>query len=435
MIKNIYYLEVLKNFIFKGLNIGLNFLIISIIIKKLGEVDYGIWTTIASIISWLSVSDLGLGNFLRNQVAYKYGKADNSLKSEVNSTFSLITIISFGICIIFIFFYLLGGLKLVFKSENLLSLSGMKGSLYALLCLNFIINFIFGAYKSIAYGLSKSYLIEAANTFNLLLVVILILKYDLNLVSLASIYLLGSVLNNFLIYFWIIKKDNIFKLKLIKVPKKLGVDILATGKNFFILQITGIILFSTDTVIISKILGSFYVAEYSILNKLFDSGVMIYSLLMIPLWSKTAKEFSENNLKWIKKIKKILSILALLFSVVTILVAICSQYIINYWIQDNNFVLSKLDIFIFCIYNILVYLNAIYSNILNGIGKLKVQSKVAIVTAIINIPLSIFFAKNLQLGIGGVKLATFFCVLLGFIVAFFQVEVELKSEGQIKKLD
>ena len=297
-----------------------------------------------------------------------------------------------------------------------------------LLCLNFLINFVFGIYKSIAYGLGKSYFIEAANTINLAVIALLILICKLSLIELALIYLLGNVLNNLLVYFWIIKKDNIFKMKLVKIQKKIAKNILNTGKNFFLLQITSIILLSTDNVIISKVLGSFYVTEYSILNKLFDSGIMIYSLLMIPLWSRTAKEFSAKNIIWIRKARKKLLLMALFFSVGTIVVAIYSSYIINFWIKKNNFSLNRVDIFIFCIYNLLVYINAIYSNILNGIGKLKIQSIVAIFVAIVNIPLSIFLAKNLKMGIGGVKLATFICVLLSFIIAFIQVEVELRHE-------
>ena len=43
---------------------------------------------------------------------------------------------------------------------------------------------------------------------------------------------------------------------------------------------------------------------------------------------------------------------------------------------------------------------------INGIGKIKLQLIISIVTGILNIPLSIFFARFFQLGSAGVILGT-----------------------------
>ena len=52
---------------------------------------------------------------------------------------------------------------------------------------------------------------------------------------------------------------------------------------------------------------------------------------------------------------------------------------------------------------------SIYVNVANGLGRIKLQIICSVIGAIVNIPLSIFFAKGLGLGLVGIKLATIIC--------------------------
>jgi Na+-driven multidrug efflux pump len=57
----------------------------------------------------------------------------------------------------------------------------------------------------------------------------------------------------------------------------------------------------------------------------------------------------------------------------------------------------------------LVY--APYNYFINGTGKLNLHTVGFAISALVNIPLSIFLAKNMGLGSQGVVLATIICVL------------------------
>jgi Na+-driven multidrug efflux pump len=54
---------------------------------------------------------------------------------------------------------------------------------------------------------------------------------------------------------------------------------------------------------------------------------------------------------------------------------------------------------------------SIFGNFLNGVGKIRLSIYHSIVMIIINIPLSIFLAKYLDLGSAGVIMGTCICVL------------------------
>lgn len=57
--------------------------------------------------------------------------------------------------------------------------------------------------------------------------------------------------------------------------------------------------------------------------------------------------------------------------------------------------------------------NNIFAYFINGVGKIKLQLVTAVISSIINIPLSIFLGRNMGMGINGVIAATIICLLLG----------------------
>ena len=59
--------------------------------------------------------------------------------------------------------------------------------------------------------------------------------------------------------------------------------------------------------------------------------------------------------------------------------------------------------------------NNIFAYFINGVGKIKLQMYYGIIAMLINIPISIFFAKNLGMGSAGVILGTCVSLLFGFI--------------------
>ena len=72
------------SFISKAISILIGFIIVPLTLSYIGEVEYGIWLTIASIISWFSFFDIGLGNGLRNKLAEALAKDDQETNDFVD---------------------------------------------------------------------------------------------------------------------------------------------------------------------------------------------------------------------------------------------------------------------------------------------------------------------------------------------------------------
>ena len=96
--------NILISFISKGLSILIGFLIVPLTLNYVGDVEYGIWLTIASIISWFSFFDIGLGNGLRNKLAEALAQDDiEKANIYISSAYALIAVIAI---IMFLSFFL-----------------------------------------------------------------------------------------------------------------------------------------------------------------------------------------------------------------------------------------------------------------------------------------------------------------------------------------
>jgi O-antigen/teichoic acid export membrane protein len=95
--------------------------------------------------------------------------------------------------------------------------------------------------------------------------------------------------------------------------------------------------------------------------------------------------------------------------------------ILGFWVGDSIDVPISLAIQS-VIFVILLKINSVYTYFLNGVSKINIQMLTQIITIIINIPLSIFFAKTLGLGMSGILLATNCSLLMYVIIRKIQYE-------------
>ena len=61
--KNIVY-----TFVLKGLSFIISLLYVPILLSCLDEKIYGVWLALTSVVSWLSLFDIGIGNGLKNKL-------------------------------------------------------------------------------------------------------------------------------------------------------------------------------------------------------------------------------------------------------------------------------------------------------------------------------------------------------------------------------
>ena len=398
--------------LFKILNIGIAFFTIPVLLKYLNTEQYGLWVTIFSIVNVIIYIDGGIANGLKTKLSEAFSKNDFKLAREYISTaYYTISIFSITVLIIGIFvIYLINFKELLNTSidENTLKIT------FFITLLMMTIGYILSLYKSLYFAKHKSALVELSmlsyQALNLFMIICALNYFKSSLIYVAIIYGLSTILIGglFSIKYFLKQKEISPSLKFFK--KKTIFDLFGLSINFFFIQLCMIIIFSTDNVIISNLLGPSEVASYHIVLKLFQVIITFTIIIQDPFWALYADAFEKKDYKWIKKTIKRWNILFLPFSMFVLLLMYFAKPLIKFWLQNDLEIPVSL-IFFMGIFVIVRVYGIIYMYFLNGIGKIRTQLWLYVFGAIINIPISIILVKYTNLGSSGVILGTIFSML------------------------
>lgn len=425
--------NILISLIIKGISILISLLMVPLTLDYLNNTKYGIWLTVSSFITWLSFFDIGLGHGLRNKFAE--AKARGKLKLAriyVSTTYALLGII---IGSVFILFFLINPFinwALIFNAppEMAKELAMLVLLVVGFFCMQFILDLI-GVVLAADQETAVNDLLRLIGSIVSLVIVFILTKttggalFNFGLAFSGTsvlVYFIASIIlyrNKYLQF------APSFKFVRFRFAKKL----FNLGVQFFIIQIVWIIMFSTDNIIISQLFGPEEVGPYNIAFKYFGMITMGFSILTTPLWSAYTEAYTRGDIAWIKNINRKLKIGWLVMVVVSIIMLVIAPFFYKAWIGDRliiPFILSLL----MCIYVIAINWGSIFVIFLNGVGKVRLQLYVGIAAGILNIPLSILFAKTFNLGSAGVILATTVCLSFGPILAPIQYKKVINNTAK-----
>ena len=426
---NILIKQFSSSFILKILAMVLSYISIPLFLKYLGDKDYGIWMTIFSVVSWINTFDLGIGNGLKNKLAENYSKKNFQEMKEYIITgyisLSFLALIFWIIgCFGIYFFNFSKVLNIYYYSENYLKL--LFFITYSLTLINFVVKI----YNELYLAVHNSYISNLCTLlFQILFILGLVILNKMNRISLLSIVfiypgftlILGVI---FTIIFF--KKYKNIRPKLENFRKEKIKIINGLGLYFFLIQISMLVIMTTDNMIIMKYLGAEEVATYSIVSRLFQTILIIEALISVPMWPLFIDAYVKNDKKWIIKIYKKLNLLFLLAIVGTGLLIVITPLVLKIWI-GRELIIPKYLTLLWGVFIINRIWGDIYCIFTNATNKIKIQMYLYMIGAFINIPLSIFFIKKFALGSSGVILATNISLLPISIVIPIQVYRIIKN--------
>ena len=415
-------LHISLTFVYKALAIGLSYLLVPLTINYLNIEQYGIWMTLLSIMSWVAFFDIGLGNGLRNKLAEALAVNNVKLaKTYVSTAYVAISFIALVFFAILLFILPFTNWTKIFNTTSVTN-SELLRVVFAIgffFLLNFVLslcNQMFYAYQEASLATMRSVLL---NLFALIAIYILIHYTSGSLLYLSVFYGLSMVLSNLLLMFYFFKKHNavIPSTRYIE-PSKIR-EIASLGVRFFIIQMAVLVIFATDNMIITQVLGPAEVTPYNIVFKLFSIITIGHGIIVAPLWSAYTDAYAKGDIKWIRDTLKKLNLLMIPIIIGVLILIVFARDIINIWVgPDIKF--SYLLVLFMGAYTIIAVWNNIYAYFVNGIGRIRPQMYSAILGGLINIPLSIYFAKYLSMGISGVILGTIVSLSLFAVIGPIQ---------------
>jgi O-antigen/teichoic acid export membrane protein len=196
-------------------------------------------------------------------------------------------------------------------------------------------------------------------------------------------------------------------------------DIFGLGFNFFIIQISGVIIFSTDTLLISRLLGPEEVVPYQLAFKYFGVSSMIFSIISTPFWSGFTEAYTKNDNVWIANAIKNLTKLTIVFILFVCLLLLFSNKFYKFWLGELVDIPFVLSVYM-AIYYIQLIIITPYTIFINATGKIFIQTYQSLFSAIINIPISIYFVKYFNLGTEGIILGTIISLIPSLFITPIQ---------------
>lgn len=421
----------------RAISMACSFLMVPLLIDYLNPTRYGIWLTLASVISWMGFFDIGLGNGLRNRFAE--AKANNKhllAKTYVSTTYGILTIIAGILFLLFLGFHFLADWKVVLNAPE--SLAGEVSSLafivFSIFCFQFVVRLI----NTILTADQKPALSQAINT--IVSVISLAGVFLISRLTKGSLVYVGAIISAvsllipFIVSIWYYnEKYRLYRPSLKHVDFKYSKDLLGLGIQFFIMQGAAMIVFATDNMIITQLLGPEHVTPYNIAFRYFNLVAVFFAIITSPFWSAFTEAYNKDDFEWIRRITRKVMRFWILTAVMVVVLLFLSDVFYKLWLgkQYEKVVIPFTLSALMALWALMRTGVDIFSNFLSGVSKIRLSLYHAIFVSIVNIPLSILFADTFSLGSPGVILASCVCIFPRIIIQplqYFKI-VRKKAKG------
>ena len=422
--------------LYKAVAMAASFLAIPLMIRYLGQEQFGVWSTLLAVMSWIVFFDLGIGNGLRNKVAEALAKNEKTeAASFIASGYSLIGLIALILWVLisaasfFIPWQTVFNIQVI--SESTLRLTVQISVFFILL------NFWVGLIGALIGAVQKTSLTALgqliSNVLALVLVYILTKVGVASISKLAIVYGISLVFANALLSLWFYQLHPELRPKPY-LDKQHVRPLLSVGLQFFTIQLAVLIIFTTDKMMITQLFGPKYVTQYDVIFKFFSVITFAHSLITVPLWSAYTDAFHRNDIVWIKHMmhKQIIIFGGVVMAVGIMIVM--AKPVIELWIGGELEVSIPLVITMGLLVIFSTW-NNIYGLILGGIGKIRFGAIYTIFTALLNIPLSYFMAVNLGFGVVGIALGTLVSISISSIISPIQVYYFIYAKSKTRLLE
>jgi O-antigen/teichoic acid export membrane protein len=399
--KNIYF-----SFLIKGFSVSISFLLVPLTLNYLSVYEFGVWLTLSSILTWINYFDIGLGNGLRNRLAESIAVGDNKLgQTYISTTFFILSTIITVVFLLFIALqpYLDWAKILNADPAKVANLNSVITISFAFFCINFLLKIIGIVYAAAQKPAINDLITMLGSLLSLIVIFVLTKTTNGTLFNVALAFSSAPVIILLVAYpitFYRYFKNYIPKFSAIKLFY--AKDLMNLGVQFFVLQISGLIIFGTSNIIISRILGPEQVTPFNIAFKYFGITTMVFSIIIAPMWSASTDAFAKNDLTWIRKSMKSMLNLSILSSIGVLVLIFSANLAYRLWVGPKILIPFKLT-FWMGIYTIIVLWSTCFSTFLFGIGKLRIQLINTVTASILFIPLALWLSKSI--GITGIVIA------------------------------
>lgn len=384
----------------KGISIIISLLLVPLTINYVSSELYGIWLTLSSIISWLSFFDVGFGLGLRNRLTTAIALGDyHKGKILVSTTYCILSIIFLVVGIIG---YYLSGIVNWCSVLNISSdyqdvLITASRIVVVTFCASIVLKLIQNVFQAYQMTAAASAVDTVSQILSLALIYILTKTTFPNLNYLALVFC-GAPLVVYIIYSLILYSGKFKQVapSFFTIDFKYAKDLFSLGGQFFLIQIICIILYQTVNFVISHYCGPEQVTVYNIAYKYLYCALMVFNIIMAPLWSAYNDAYAKKDYSWMKSLyDRLIKINVIVVLGVIVMIAV-SPIVYKLWIGDTVSIPLIVSILV-GLYIACQTISTMHASILNGMGIIRIQIIQAALQGFLFVGAILIIGKGLDL--------------------------------------
>ena len=397
--------------VLKGTSMGISLIYVPLLLNTLNTENYGIWLTLTSIVSWIAMLDIGLGNGLRNKLAASLANGDIVLaRKYVSSAYIILSLYISLLVVVFLVFS-----SIFFSWNDILNAPNIPStelnSLVIIVFISFGAHFILNLLNSILLALQSPAISSLVSTIGQFVSFILVV-FCVKILDINSLLVLGSIVAITPVIILIFSSIILFRGQYSFIRPSLKYydnslikDILKLGIQFFVIQLMTIFLYQSNNIIITHTVGNQGVVEYNVAYKYMQILYMLYMIIVTPMWSATTHAYVKKEYIWIKNANKKLNFIVGIFVILGLIMFVVSPLIYELWLNNSELTISAWTTCLIFITEVFRMLYGNYGYIINGTGKLHAQLVISVMMGGIYIPAAVFLGKIFGLyGILGINL-------------------------------
>ena len=386
-----------------------SFVYVPVAMGFLGTYKYGIWATLLNILSWVGMFDIGIGNGLRNKLTEAIARGERGLGRSLASTaYAVMTIVIAIVAFV-------GGLAASRVDwVALLSAYECDESVLAVIEIGFLgacMTLVLSLCSSILYALQKTHLVNLLFLSQQVLMLVSValagrfVGPQSSLVCVALLYVGSNLLAYVVATLALFTAESDLRPSVRAVDFSKARSLLGLGVLFFVAQVASLVLYATDSLIVSNLFGPEEVTVYATANKVFSAATALFTAMVTPFWSSSGAAMARGDARGIRADIRRMTRLWVVFSAAAIALALVFKPAARIWLgRDLGF--DGAFVALMMVYAIVFMWNAIYSQVANGMSLMRFVTTTAMVQMVVNIPLSILLATSCGLGMMGVLLGT-----------------------------
>lgn len=364
------------------------------------ETLLGLWFALLVVLTWALSFDLGVGNGLRQFAVSCFATEDwAALRSYVASAYAAAGLGAVGVTVLAILVVIsddhdLAGrlLGVALADSEVLAVFIVFGAMLAQMFLRIIIALLYAAQRPVYASLFS---LVSNSVLLLYLWASLLWGWPRSLIWLSIAYALA--VNGPLV----LGSIHLFRGEFARFMPSLGSvawrpmrEVIRTGLGFLGLQVGYMLLSTLNPLLIATVVNVSDVVTYTVLSRPYQAVVLLFSLLLTPVWSAVTLALVEGKREWVRRLTARLALVSGLLVLGLVVLSLSLQGVVDVWVGRGVATVTPIGtLALLGGFSLLVLMTGV-SAISNGLGLIRSQFALMLAGLLLKIAFVFLIGKS-----------------------------------------